>query len=463
MPATGCAWLLPSESVERVANVHTEAFARSLPIASSVESVFSVEVEGLVAHVRAYRQERCLVESGRRIERVRLRSQRSSPWAWLWSATEVAAAGSLATLAQGGWQTAGWVLAVPAAVDLAVLAHRAGQQDTETLPATEQLDHSEAVPCQREPQRNLTIHWRGDRGQTETTTDSAGRSDLALSTLPRQTFPYQWPLATATCNGCNPQPVAPTADDAATLVLARRELDDFDSWLLLHPDTMRASEVQRGRAQAVAKLKGEQDALLATAKSARASGDWIRAAAVARQCEQLCRLPAPACTALYGEIVDAFVLQQRTLALAAAARGDLPAVEAAHYRCQLMDPLRPACRHIEAAAQELRLAPVLQRVEVALKLRDFAAARTALAQCQAIAPGAAQCADGRARVDLVESQWRWDQAASAAQAGSKAWGKRQRAAACARAEQCRSLAPLQPRCAKLVQRCQAAGLLGPLP
>ncbi len=461
--APGCAWLLPSESVESVRTSHVEAFARSVAIANSEENVFAVDIDGLVAHARAWRQQRCLVESGRRLERQRVLEQRTSPWAWLAWAGEAATAGALSLVASRTWHAAGLALAIPTAVDLGLLARRGSHREVEPLPVDEQLDHSESVACQREPRRQLAITFRGDRGQVVVATDTAGQVELALNTLPRNMFPYQWPLATASYTAGTGQPVAPTPEHAATLVIARGELDDFDSWLMLHADTARAAQVQRARAQLVARLTAEQEALRQKAQTFRNQGDLLRAAAEARACEQVCRLPAPACTALYGEIVDTFVLQQRTLALQAAARGDLPTIEAALYRCQLMDPQRPACRHIEQAALEVRLAPVLARGAAALQLQQFDSVRKVVAQCHALARDAPVCGDLNGRLEQAEQAWKTSQAARLAQAGSKAWGRKQRRLACSKALQCSELDPHQAACSRLLQQCDRAGLRAPAP
>lgn len=452
--AQGCAWLVPTRIEAALEQERTERFVNTSRVADSLQTIWTADVEGLQVRLRAATQERCLAEQGRRIAQVKRTTQQTQAWAWaVWSA-EVLGLGALVANRQPGTDSWALALALPVAVDALLLARTPRGERTEPAETLTLVDAVQVSPCEHNPRAGLAVHIRGDRGERVERTDPSGQLLLLPATWPRAAFPYQQPLATATCVDCPSLPIALTAEDGATLVLSRNELEDYENWILLHGTTARAGEVTRARDAEAVRLRALAHRHLEAARLALGQGELMSAAAAVRACQQVSRLPTPDCDALLQTIIDTFVGRQLVDGEAAARRADLPALEVAAYRCRLMERQRPACARLDTLLTQARASVLQARMTKAIHSQDLAQARAAAEQCLTWLGAAEVCARLTAQLEKAQDAQRKAQASQLAAQAWRAWSRRQRAQACELANQCLTLEPAAPRCRKLAERCQ---------
>jgi hypothetical protein len=96
---------------------------------------------------------------------------------------------------------------------------------------------------------------------------------------------------------------------------------------------------------------------LQAAQQALALDDLIAAAVSLRHCQRLSRLPSPACDGLLRQVEDRFIVRQLEAGQAAAHACAAETAAQALYRCQLMDPTRPACQQLVQLVSEARACP----------------------------------------------------------------------------------------------------------
>ncbi len=255
-----------------------------------------------------------------------------------------------------GLAAAGATLVVAAIVDAALMASAALRPADRVLPAIDVAAVPALVTCGRPLPAETTVTLHSDRGAISAPTDPSGTAVFDAAQWPAAAFPYALPLAKAHCELAEPQPVVLQASAAATLVLARSDLDDMETWLYLHPGDRQRGAVQTARDHLQNRQRAEQRQALAQARQALADEDLALAATAARRCRDASQLPAPACDALLRLVNDRFIERQLALAQTAIRAGHWQAARDAHYRCQLVDRERPGCLQLALAIDAAELA-----------------------------------------------------------------------------------------------------------
>lgn len=364
---------------------------RTTVIADSTSRRLLVQVDGLQVRGRTEVVQQCLRETVATRSRRDEQTVRAAPW--LWAATvggsltsvglvalRETQAQDLTTQAQGFVNRPTWLeissvaLAVPALVGWVALALWHGKTATVQREPVEAILRNTLIACEERPAPLLPVRVRGGRGDLALISDDNAQFVSDMRTWPARLFPWQSPFASVDCPGCAAVPLAPDASSAVALLLPRQDLDDFETWLALHPVADARATILAARDSEVVRQRASQMEALRGAQLDADKGDLIAAAIGLRRCQTLSRLPSPACDALLRTVEDRFVVGQLQLGEAAAARGDLGQLAAALYRCRLMDSDRPACRrlsdlHAQALAEAAKPRPTEVPVPPKKKLR----------------------------------------------------------------------------------------------
>jgi hypothetical protein len=306
------------------------------------------------------------------------------------------------------WATAA-IAAAAAAVDTVAASGWLSAEQSRPAATLQEFEEWRVVQCGRTllPAAAFAVH--GGRADWPAAVDLSGRATLDLSTLPERSFPYQTPFAELSCDGCRRVALAIDPEAGAQLVLARRDVDDLDTWLALHASSALRPQVRAAHRQLLDDQARARQHALRAAQSAYDQGDLGAAAQAVRGCQSLARTPAPACDALGRLIEDRFAQQQLALGRQAVARGDLDQAEAALYRCSVLDAQRPACGELQRLIAAERDAQALRSqalVDARQSARDTGlrlalrrpcrkpaskACQAAIARCLALSPQHRDC------------------------------------------------------------------------
>lgn len=335
---------------------------RTALLADSTRRQVVATVEGLGVTLKTRQWQHCVVEHVEQRTQTVHQIRRAAPWLWTAWATVAAASGGLLIAAQptddARLQLAGGAMASASAAAFLALMAVHGQHRKSAEPDRVTVLDSQLQRCAELVWPGVGLEVHGARGMIAVTTGADGEASLDLQQLDDVQFPYRVPLALATCEGCEAVALAPDATAAATLVTARAALDDFATWLLVHPLHPLQAQVAAARDSEVTRQRQLQDAALQSAQRFLANDDLVGAAIHLRRCQQVSRLPSPRCDALLRDVEDRFVTAQLALGRRAATACAVEMAEQALYRCRLMDPTRPACVELQLAVSEARACTV---------------------------------------------------------------------------------------------------------
>lgn len=416
--STGCAAAWSGQP-----QLRTEAGAAgwsetSAPLHGDSVREIEVAVSGLRAEVTAAAVQRCVVQRMRQVPRTEISWTSYPRWAWGIAAGEAAVAAGAWQLADQNWLgernapllwASAAISAAAAAVDAVAASGWLSREQTRPAPPLQELEDWRVVHCGRTllPAAAFAVH--GGRADWPAAVDLSGRATLDLSALPERSFPYQAPFAELSCDGCRRVALVISPEAGAQLVLARRDVDDLDTWLILHPSSAMRPQVAAAYRQLLDDQARARQHALRAAQSAYDQGDLGAAAQAVRGCQSLARTPAPACDALGRLIEDRFAQQQLALGRQAVARGDLDQAEAALYRCSVLDAQRPACGELQrliAEEREVQARRSQALVDARQSARDTGlrlalrrpcrrpaskACRAAVARCLALSPQHRDC------------------------------------------------------------------------
>ncbi len=416
--SAGCAAAWSGQAQLRMATGAAGWSESSSPLRDDSVREIEVAVSGLRAEVTAAAVQRCVVQRMRQVPRTEISWTSYPRWTWGIAAGEAA-------VAVGAWQMADqnrqgerstpllWasaaMAAAAAAVDAVAASGWLSREQSRPAPPLQELEDWRVVQCGRTPLPAAAFAVHGGRADWPAAVDLSGRATLDLSVLPERSFPYQTPFAELSCDGCRRVALAISPEAGAQLVLARRDVDDLDTWLILHASSAMRPQVAAAYRQLLDDQARARQHALRAAQSAYDQGDLGAAAQAVRGCQSLARTPAPACDALGRLIEDRFVQQQLALGRLAVARGDLDQAEAALYRCSVLDAQRPACGELQRLIAEEREAQARRSqalVDARQNARDTGlrlalrrpcrrvastACRAAVARCLALSPQHREC------------------------------------------------------------------------
>lgn len=416
--STGCAAVWSGQTQQRIATGAAGWSETSSPLHGDSVREIEVAVSGLRAEVSLAAVQRCVVQRMRQVPRTEISWTSYPRWAWGIAAGEAAVAAGAWQLADQNWLgernapllwASAAIAAAAAAVDAVAASGWLSREQTRPAPPLQELEDWRVVHCGRTPIPAAPFAVHGGRADWPGAVDLSGRATLDLLALPERSFPYQTPFAELSCDGCRRVALAIAPEAGAQLVLARRDIDDLDTWLVLHASNGLHPQVAAARKQLLDDQARARQTALRAAQSAYDQGDLGAAAQAVRGCQSLARTPAPACDALGRLIEDRFAQQQLALGRQAVAKGDLDQAEAALYRCTVLDAQRPACGELQqliAAEREAQARRSQALVDARQSARDTGlrlalrrpcrrpaskACQAAVARCLALSPQHREC------------------------------------------------------------------------
>lgn len=421
----GCATLLTSRPNSRVVVAESMESEQISALQEAPVPQISLRVDQLRAHVQLQAMRRCVAQKVHTRPRVEETWTTYVSWGWFLAAAE-AGAGAAAwqagkeavdgSLANWAWAGAALALIGATAVDVWHLGGQNPQRRQLPLASQEEFGSWRLVTCGSEAVNGGELTLHGGRADWRAAVDASGSATIAVDELPMRSFPYQRPLAEIACGGCSPVPLVIDPAFAAQLVIARMDLEDLETWLLLHGGHPDAPRVAAERAKLVQAQQSVRLQARRAAESALEQGDLASAAQAVRRCQDAAKTPAPACDELGRRVEDRFVAIQLDQGRRALARGAPAEAEAAHYRCTLIDRQRPACQELErllASARKQALTAAQELASQRLRARDaglwlavrhrcrrgpIGACKAAVARCLAVNQEHELCLQKRAAI-----------------------------------------------------------------
>lgn len=390
----------------------------------------ALDLSHLQVHVQVAAVRRCVAQQFVSQARTEQRWTGFPPWAWTIVAAEAGA--GLASSRFGlqasensasfwPWMAAAALWTGLAAADAWQLATQGQQRQSAPLPPLEEFGSWRLTPCGEEPAPGVEIAVRGGRAAWNTSVGLSGAATIAVDQLPARSFPYQRPFAEVTCAGCASAELTLEAEAAADLVLQRLDLEDLETWLVLHPGHALGQRVASARQQVIQAQRLDREQARRAAELALSQDDLASAGQAVRRCQDAARSPAPLCDELGRRVEDRFVAIQLDQGKRALARGAAGEAEAAHYRCTLVERLRPACQELQRLIAEHREQLLEQQMELAarsVRARDAGlwlavrhqcrraskrACRAATERCLASSPEHALCRANLGKMDRRKS------------------------------------------------------------
>ena len=360
--SSGCAALFTGHQETRQLLGTRVGSERLSPLQEPPVPQLSVQVSELEARVQVTATKRCVAQQVWTQPRTEQTWTGYPAWAWAIAAAEIGFAALLQVpppdsepKADAWPKTVTAVLMAGAAVaDVWLLAGQGRAPQTLQLAPLEDFGQWRLTTCGSAPAVGVELTFRGGRADWHAALDPSGCVTLAVDQLPARSFPYQRPLAEVMCSGCGTAELALDADAAAALVLARRDLEDLETWLVLHPGHHRGSGVADARQQLLLGQRAQREQARRAAELALEQGDLASAAQAVRRCQEVARSPAPACDALGRQVDDRFVALQLAQGRRALGLGAVAEAEAALYRCTLVERQRPACLDLERSIVAFR-------------------------------------------------------------------------------------------------------------
>ena len=259
--------------------------------------------------------------------------------------------------------------------------------------ASQDLAERRRVACNLQPLRNARVTLRGENGELAMRTDADGNAPLDLMTLPVAAFPYRGGIAAVACTDCAPTALRLPEPTAALLVLARRRLDDFDAWLVVHEGAPQADAIRRARTAEVARQRALQDASALDAVNAMDRTDWVAAGRALERCRAVEVDESEGCRQAALALDERFTSGQVADGVTALESFRFEDADLALYRCALVDRRdASACAVVRGRVPLYRALAELDAAGRAWRAKDAPAALAALARCQAFDTFQPECA-----------------------------------------------------------------------